>query len=108
MIHVVGPEVIDRVRFACAIADAFGYDASLVVGKPTAELGQGAPRPLNGGLKTPRLDASHPELMRPLAAALMNFRDTLLDRELAPWIKQVPGFPQGQSVRNEGAPSTGG
>ena len=46
------------------------------MGKSTAELGQGAPRPLNGGLKTPRLDAAHPGIMRPLAAALENFRDT--------------------------------
>lgn len=45
LIHVVGPEVIDRVQFAEAIARAFGHDTSLIVGKTTAELGQGRPGP---------------------------------------------------------------
>ncbi len=67
LINVVGPEVMDRVRFARVIAGSFGYDNSLIVGKSTAELGQGAPRPLNGGLKTGRLDAAHPGVMQPLA-----------------------------------------
>ena len=41
MIHVAGPEVIDRVEFARAIALAFGHDTRLIIGKPTAELAQG-------------------------------------------------------------------
>jgi dTDP-4-dehydrorhamnose reductase len=93
MIHVVGPEVIDRVAFARAIARAFGHDTSLITGKPTAKLGQGAPRPLSGGLLTRRLDPIHPGLMRPLAAALDDFRARLLDPELSQTIKPVPGFP---------------
>ena len=51
---------MDRVRFARELARGFGLDPSLIVGKTTAELGQGAPRPLSGGLLTPRLDASCP------------------------------------------------
>ncbi|MGZ3379774.1 MAG: SDR family oxidoreductase [Isosphaeraceae bacterium] len=93
LIHVVGPEVIDRVQFARAIAGAFGHNDGLIVGKSTAELGQEAPRPLNGGLKTPRLDSAHPGIMRPLAAALENFRATLLDPELGSWVQPVAGFP---------------
>src|SRR5262245_61933379 len=58
LIHIAGPETIDRPRFARALAEAFGLDATLIRALPTAELGQGAPRPLNGGLLTPRLDAS--------------------------------------------------
>ena len=58
LIHVAGPEVMDRVRFARAIARAFGHDPGLIVGKSTAELGQEAPRPLQGGLLTGRLDAA--------------------------------------------------
>ena len=45
LIHVVGPDVIDRVQFARAIAGAFGHNDGLIVGKSTAELGQGAPVP---------------------------------------------------------------
>ena len=42
LIHVVGPEVIDRVSFARAIASAFGFDPSRIESRPTADLGQGA------------------------------------------------------------------
>jgi dTDP-4-dehydrorhamnose reductase len=95
MIHVVGPEVIGRVDFAEAIARAFGRDPGLIAARPTAELGQGAPRPLSGGLLTRRLDASLPGLMRPLAAALDDFRARLLDPEVGRVVKPVPGFPAG-------------
>ncbi len=71
--HVAGPETIDRVRFARALAGAFGLDEGLIVGKPTTELGQGAARPLNGGLATSRLDAAFSGLMRPLAETLPDF-----------------------------------
>ena len=74
LIHVAGPEVLDRVAFARALAEGFGLDPGLIVGKPTAELGQGAPRPLTGGLRTPRLDALAPGLMRPMSAAMQDFR----------------------------------
>jgi dTDP-4-dehydrorhamnose reductase len=108
LIHVVGPEVIDRVQFARAIAGAFGHDAGLIVGQSTAELGQGAPRPLKGGLKTPRLDAAHPGIMRPLALALESFRDTLLDPELGSWIQPVAGFPANRPGHDTGRSPAGG
>lgn len=73
LIHVAGPEVVGRLEFAQAIASAFHLDGTLLVGKPTSELAQGASRPLNGGLLTPRLDALHPGLMRPLKLALQDF-----------------------------------
>ena len=94
LIHVAGPEVMDRVRFARAIAKTFGHDPGLIVGKSTSELGQEAPRPLQGGLLTRRLDAAHPGLMRPLAAALHDFRTKLLDPQLREWLHPVAGFPQ--------------
>lgn len=77
--HVVGPEVIDRVTFAQGIASAFGLDPARITGKTTTELGQEAPRPLNGGLLTPRLDAWLPGTMRPLAASLADFRARAAD-----------------------------
>ncbi|HEY2155510.1 MAG TPA: SDR family oxidoreductase [Isosphaeraceae bacterium] len=81
LIHAAGPEVMGRAEFARAIARAFGLDRSLIVAKTTAELGQVAPRPLNGGLLTPRLDAISPGAMRPLAEALADFRATLSESE---------------------------
>ncbi len=81
LIHVVGPEVMGRVDFARAIAGAFGLDPSLVVAKTTAELAQGAPRPLKGGLLTPRLDAARPGAMRPLVEAMADFRAKLSSDE---------------------------
>jgi len=77
LIHVVGPEVMGRVEFAHAIARAFDLDLTLVEGKMTAELGQGAPRPLQGGLKTTRLATLKPGLMRSLGESLADFRDCL-------------------------------
>ena len=59
---------------ARAIASAFGLDPDSIQGKTTAELGQGAPRPLNGGLLAPRLNEALPGVMRPLAEALADFR----------------------------------
>ncbi len=77
LVHVAGPEVMGRVEFARAIAGAFGLDPSLIVAKTTADLGQEAPRPLKGGLLTPRLDAIRPGAMQPLAGALADFKARL-------------------------------
>lgn len=93
MIHVVGPEVMGRVEFAHAIAAAFGYDGRLIVPRSTAELNQGAPRPLYGGLLTNRLAAAHPGTMRPLSEVLQDFRGILTDPGFGSWVQPVPGFP---------------
>jgi dTDP-4-dehydrorhamnose reductase len=74
LVHVAGPEILNRVRFAFALAEAFGLDTSLIVSKSTEELAQTAPRPLEGGLLTPRLDDSLPGLMQPLTQALEDFK----------------------------------
>jgi dTDP-4-dehydrorhamnose reductase len=73
LVHVAGPEVVDRVRFARALATAFGLDPGGIVGKTTAELGQGAPRPLSGGLLINRLESWQPGAMRPLSQTLPDF-----------------------------------
>ena len=72
--HVVGPEVISRPVFARAIAGAFGLEPRSIESRTTAELGQGAPRPLNGGLLATKLDVELPGLMRTLAECLEDFR----------------------------------
>ena len=73
LVHVAGPEVVDRVRFARELAVAFGLDPGGIVGKTTAELAQGAPRPLSGGLLINRLESWQPGAMRPLAQTLPDF-----------------------------------
>lgn len=77
LFHVAGPETMDRVSFAKALAAGFDLDPGLIVGKTTAELGQGAPRPLSGGLLSPRLEAIFPGIMPPLADCLVDFRERL-------------------------------
>lgn len=73
LFHVAGPEVLSRPDFAKAIAEGFGFDPSPIASKPTVELGQGAPRPLQGGLLTPRLNAVLPGLMRPVSLSIDDF-----------------------------------
>ena len=88
LVHVAGPDVVDRVRFARALAEGLGLDAGRIAGKTTAELGQEAPRPLNSGLLTHRLDEWHPGVMRPLAEALADFRDRLAKPD--GWVLRLP------------------
>jgi len=90
LIHVAGPEVMDRPTFAKALATAFALDPSLVDSRPTASLGQDARRPLCGGLLTQRLDRWQTGLMRPMAACLDDFRQKLRDPELHGWVKPLP------------------
>ncbi len=77
LIHVAGPEVVGRVAFARTIAASFGLDPALIVARTTAELSQTTPRPLVGGLLTPRLNAIAPGQMRPMAEAIADFRARL-------------------------------
>jgi dTDP-4-dehydrorhamnose reductase len=53
--HVCGAERLSRLEFARRAARAMGLDSSRIVGTPTAELGQVAPRPLEAGLSTEKL-----------------------------------------------------
>jgi dTDP-4-dehydrorhamnose reductase len=81
LIHVAGPEVMDRLRFARELARGFDLDPSPILGKTTAELGQGAPRPLSGGLLCPRLESLLPGAMRPLADSMADYRARLASTE---------------------------
>jgi dTDP-4-dehydrorhamnose reductase len=56
ILHVAGPDLVSRVEWARAIAAIAGLDASLIDVVSTAELRQGAPRPLRSGLSTVRAD----------------------------------------------------
>jgi dTDP-4-dehydrorhamnose reductase len=87
LVHVAGPDWIDRVAFARALAATFGYNGGLVVPRTTAELGQPAARPLRGGLLTRRLDAWLPGAMRSLDGCLADFRDRL--SEPGGWVRPL-------------------
>ncbi len=87
LVHVAGPDWIDRFQFARALAEALGRDPSLVVARTTAELGQPAARPLLGGLRTSRLDAWLPGSMRPLDQCLDDFRARLAEPE--GWVRPL-------------------
>jgi dTDP-4-dehydrorhamnose reductase len=87
LIHVVGPEVMNRFEFARSIATGFGLDPDLIIAKTTAELGQTTPRPLNGGLLTPKLDQWLPGAMRSLAECLDDFRACATDKDWSPIVR---------------------
>jgi dTDP-4-dehydrorhamnose reductase len=55
LLHVAGPEVMDRFTLARRVAARLGLDAGLLEPVTTADLGQPAARPLQAGLKVERL-----------------------------------------------------
>jgi len=57
VVNVVGRQRMARVELARVLARAMALDPGLVVAVPTAELRQRAPRPLQGGLRTEKLEA---------------------------------------------------
>ena len=81
LFHVVGPEVMPRVEFARALANGFGLDPALILGKTTAELGGATRRPLVGGLRSERLEALAPGRMRRVPASIADFRRCLSSGE---------------------------
>ncbi len=90
--HVAGRELLSRLDFGRALAAGLGLNAQEVVGKPTAELGQVAPRPLKSGLRTPKLDedAALRSVMRPLQECLTHFQRTLAEPGICPLAQPVP------------------
>ncbi|HET9488688.1 MAG TPA: dTDP-4-dehydrorhamnose reductase [Methylomirabilota bacterium] len=57
VIHVAGPDILDRYAFARTACEVFDLDPESLTPVPTAELSQRAPRPLNAGLRTDRARA---------------------------------------------------
>ncbi|MBI4519438.1 MAG: sugar nucleotide-binding protein, partial [Gemmatimonadetes bacterium] len=54
--NVVGRDRVTRAQLGGALAQAMDLDTSLIVPVPTAETGQRAARPLQGGLTTAKLE----------------------------------------------------
>lgn len=81
--HVAGPDLLDRHAFARLAATAFGLDPRLLDPVSTEALGQAAPRPLKGGLRTDRLGAElGANLMRGVEDGLAAY--ALVERGI-PW-----------------------
>ncbi len=70
--HITGSTFIDRYSFARLIAEVFALDASRIIPKTTAELGQKAPRPLKSWLG---IDKARRELRTRLWSAEEALRD---------------------------------
>jgi dTDP-4-dehydrorhamnose reductase len=70
VLHVACDDLVSRVELARRVATRLGADATLVEGRPTAELHQAAPRPLRGGLRNDRLKRLLGVPALPLEAAL--------------------------------------
>jgi dTDP-4-dehydrorhamnose reductase len=82
-VHVTGPDYVNRVQWARAFAEAFGFDPALLVGAATEELGQAARRPLRAGLVSERLGSAVAAPPRALAEGLASMRHEW-DRGRAP------------------------
>jgi dTDP-4-dehydrorhamnose reductase len=61
--HLAGADVLDRMAYARLVCRVFDLDASCLTPTTTAELGQKAARPLNGGL---RIGKAQAQLRTPL------------------------------------------
>jgi dTDP-4-dehydrorhamnose reductase len=72
ILHLGCDEMVSRVEFATRVAELLDADASIVHGRPTAALGQAAPRPLRGGLRNDLLK-------RLLGVPAIRFADALVD-----------------------------
>lgn len=74
VVHVAGPDLVNRVEWLRAAADNFDLDASLVSGHETNQLAQAARRPLRAGLKTSRLARLGLPIPRGLREGLAHMR----------------------------------
>ena len=73
VVHATGPERMNRLQLAQAVAHFFELDAALLQGVPTSSLGQRARRPLLSGLVSQRLPALNSEVrFRPFQEGLQD------------------------------------
>lgn len=84
VVHVAGPEALDRVTFARRLALGMDLDPDLIRPVSTAALGARATRPLQAGLAVERLRQLLPGVtLRPVEAALADWAQRA-DRPWAP------------------------
>ncbi len=73
-VNVVGKDRVSRAELGRQLARAMALDAGLITAVPTSELGQKAPRPLQGGLKTGKIAELLDTEPLDLAESLKRFR----------------------------------
>ena len=79
--HLAGADVLDRMAYARLVCRVFDLDASNLTPATTAQLGQKAVRPLNGGL---RIGKAQAQLRTPLRGAEAGLRAMRAALEAAP------------------------
>ncbi len=75
--HLAGADVLDRMAYALLVCRVFDLDASCLTPATTAQLGQKAARPLNGGLRIERARAQLRTPLRGVEAGLRAMRAAL-------------------------------
>jgi dTDP-4-dehydrorhamnose reductase len=75
--HLAGADVLNRLAYAHLVCRVFELDASRLRPVTTAELGQKAARPLNGGLRIGKAQAHLRTRLRGVAAGLRAMRAAL-------------------------------
>jgi dTDP-4-dehydrorhamnose reductase len=84
--HVVGPDRHSKFTFARMIAHVFGFDCDQVVGVPSSQLSQVAPRPKNVWLSGQKLvKAVGPHPVRRPGLGLRELRDTVIAPATPAW-----------------------
>jgi dTDP-4-dehydrorhamnose reductase len=84
--HVVGPDRHSKFTFARMIAHVFGFDCDQVVGVPSSQLSQVAPRPKNVWLSGQKLvKAVGPHPVRRPGLGLRGLRDTVIAPATPAW-----------------------
>lgn len=72
--NVAGPDFVSRLEFARQAAVVMGLSPDGIIGLPTAQLGQTAPRPLRAGLKIDKLRSVVPQIrMRGIQEAVSDW-----------------------------------
>ena len=75
--HLAGADVLDRLAYARLVCRVFDLDPSRLTPVTTAELGQKAARPLNGGLRIGKAQAALATPLRGVEAGLRAMRAAL-------------------------------
>ena len=75
--HLAGADVLDRMAYALLVCRVFDLDPSSLTPATTAQLGQKAARPLNGGLRIGKAQAELRTPLRGVEAGLRAMRAAL-------------------------------
>jgi len=75
--HLAGADVLDRLAYALLVCRVFDLDTACLTPATTAQLGQKAARPLNGGLRIDKAQAQLRTPLRGVEAGLRAMREAL-------------------------------